>query len=208
MASESRGTTRAAQASFNFFPAFSSIQGAATMQFRWNFYEYSRGKLRPLLPGAKWTWTDFSHQTLSPDSPSVCRSTSDVEDGCVFALKRVSKRTRRKFKSVKCGAIKWTRPTSEKKMIKLCPFKFYCTRHRLFKLMCWNIWNLRMTTITNYWGGYCVEKLGCPSWVYSSDDSVANCTHLPTVSVKCSDRSDCMTRTCILLLPHVILDNH
>ena len=30
------------------------------MQFRWNFYEYSRGKLRPLLPGAKWTRTDFS----------------------------------------------------------------------------------------------------------------------------------------------------
>ena len=41
----------AAHASFNFFPAF-SIPGAA-MQFRWNFYEYSRGKLRLLLLGVK-----------------------------------------------------------------------------------------------------------------------------------------------------------
>ena len=44
---------RATHASFNVFPAIWSMLGATTMQFGWNFYEYSRGKLRPLLLGAK-----------------------------------------------------------------------------------------------------------------------------------------------------------
>ena len=76
------GTARAAHAPSNFFPAFSSIPGAATMQFRWNFYEYSRGKLRPLLPGAKSEREQTlvsSGQTLyraAPleNSPSCCSS--------------------------------------------------------------------------------------------------------------------------------------
>jgi len=37
-----------------------SIPGTANKHFRWNFYEYLWGKLRPLLPGAKWTRMDFS----------------------------------------------------------------------------------------------------------------------------------------------------
>ena len=36
------GTARAAQDTFNFFPAIKSGPGAATMQFSWNFNEYSK----------------------------------------------------------------------------------------------------------------------------------------------------------------------
>jgi len=41
-------------------PTERSIRGTANTQFRWSFYEYLWGQLRPLLLGAKWTWMDFS----------------------------------------------------------------------------------------------------------------------------------------------------
>ena len=40
-----------AHTSFNIFPTIQSMPGATTMHFRWNFYEYSRGKLNLFLPG-------------------------------------------------------------------------------------------------------------------------------------------------------------
>ena len=53
------------------FPCLVAYRVPQTMQFRWNFYEYSRGKLRPLLSQV---CESRASKTLYPKTRQLCYS--------------------------------------------------------------------------------------------------------------------------------------